>query len=208
MFNKIPDNQYDVRSSRDLVSALGKVQQNKNLHTIPAESINPLTEHKTEILDRQPDRIYGKISDDVRVGGGLQSSNINIHFDPTAQQLLTEHLNHLRDSGQKYPKLYSDLMIDRRVNSGKSRGNDLIRYNELYREFNSKIISGQGMSQSRRVSPDNNPPAPQPQPPIINRSSSSSSSRSSRSVSTPSLSSIPSISSVYFELPWNDSEHS
>lgn len=44
MFNKAPENQYDIRSSRDLVSALGK--DHKNTSTIKAESFNPVAEHK------------------------------------------------------------------------------------------------------------------------------------------------------------------
>jgi predicted esterase YcpF (UPF0227 family) len=128
--DRVPKNQYDVRSSRDVVSALPQV--NKNKHTIQAESWNPLTEHKTEVLLREPDRVYGK---QKLQGSGFNDSEIFINHDPIVQQRLNDYLNQLRDNGNKYPELYRDLMINRRVMAGAPKSNDLLRYNELYFDF-------------------------------------------------------------------------
>jgi hypothetical protein len=132
----VPKNQFDIRSSRDVVSALP--ERNKNLHTIHSKSWNPLKEHKTEVLLRQPNRVYGK---EQLEGSGLNDSEIFLNHDPLVQQRLNDYLNQLRDNGNKYPELYKDLMINRRVIAGTPKSNDLIRYNQLYSDFvnNSKI---------------------------------------------------------------------
>lgn len=56
----VPDNQYDIRSSGDLISALAHTQQNPNLHTIQKQNKNPLVEHSVDILQRVPDIYIGK----------------------------------------------------------------------------------------------------------------------------------------------------
>ena len=54
-------NQFDVRSSRDVVSAWGKYGESKdNTYTIPARSVNPLTEHSYDILLRKRNRVFGR----------------------------------------------------------------------------------------------------------------------------------------------------
>jgi predicted esterase YcpF (UPF0227 family) len=130
MFDKVQSNQYDVRSSRDVVSALP--QRNKKLSTIKADSWNPLTEHKTEVLLREPDKVYGK---KPLQGSGFYDSEIFMNHDPLVQQRLNDYLNQLRDNGNRYPELYRDLMINRRVMAGNPKSNDLIRYNQLYSDF-------------------------------------------------------------------------
>jgi predicted esterase YcpF (UPF0227 family) len=129
----VPKNQFDIRSSRDVVSALP--ERNKNLHTIHSKTWNPLKEHKTEILLRQPDRVYGK---EELNGSGFNNSEIFLNHDPLVQQRLNDYLNQLRDNGNKYPELYRDLMINRRVIAGTPKSNDLVRYNELYSDFVNK----------------------------------------------------------------------
>jgi hypothetical protein len=45
-------NEYNIRSSGDVVSgALANTNRSHDIH-IPAQSYNPLTEHKTDILNR------------------------------------------------------------------------------------------------------------------------------------------------------------
>ena len=55
--------QYDIRSSKDIVSALQPFQNAENDIVIPSLSNNPYTEHKIEILDRLPQ--------DLVIGTGL-----------------------------------------------------------------------------------------------------------------------------------------
>lgn len=59
--DKVSDKQFDIRSSRDVVSVLAPTQTNKNMTTIKANTANPLLEHKTNILNRQPDKVFGKV---------------------------------------------------------------------------------------------------------------------------------------------------
>ncbi|HEY9702387.1 MAG TPA: hypothetical protein V6C58_08070 [Allocoleopsis sp.] len=59
--NELPNNQYDIRTSADLVSALKKFKKHKNDVTIPSTSLNPIKEHKVDTLDRLPqDKLIGQ----------------------------------------------------------------------------------------------------------------------------------------------------
>ena len=54
--NKKAPNQYDIRSSGDVVSSLNPLQtDNKKEVVIPKESNNPLKEHSIDVLDRLPE---------------------------------------------------------------------------------------------------------------------------------------------------------
>jgi hypothetical protein len=58
---KIPDNEYDIRTSQDPASALLPFESGKNKYTIPSVSYDPVKEHKTDTLDRLPeDTMFGK----------------------------------------------------------------------------------------------------------------------------------------------------
>jgi hypothetical protein len=58
--SKITDKQYDIRTSKDLVSVLAPLQIDPNDLVIPSETYNLYTEHKIDTLDRLPqDLIIG-----------------------------------------------------------------------------------------------------------------------------------------------------
>jgi len=58
--SKVNDKQYDIRTSRDIVSMLQPIQKDENDIIIPSESKNLYTEHKIDVLDRlDQDRIIG-----------------------------------------------------------------------------------------------------------------------------------------------------
>jgi hypothetical protein len=58
--SKVNDKQYDIRTSRDIVSMLQPIQKDDNDIIIPSESKNLYTEHKIDVLDRlDQDRIIG-----------------------------------------------------------------------------------------------------------------------------------------------------
>ena len=59
--------QYDIRSSKDIVSMLQPFQKSENDIVVPSLSNNPYTEHKIEILDRLPQ--------DMIIGTGLKGLN-------------------------------------------------------------------------------------------------------------------------------------
>jgi hypothetical protein len=57
---KSNDKQYDIKTTGDIVSALGPFQKDKNDIIIPSTTSNPLIEHKIDTLDRLPqDLIIG-----------------------------------------------------------------------------------------------------------------------------------------------------
>ncbi len=58
-FKTIPENQFDIRTTLDPVSSLHSLQNNKNLTTIPSRTLNPLKEHKTQVLNRKKYTIFG-----------------------------------------------------------------------------------------------------------------------------------------------------
>ena len=49
---KVPKNQTDIRTSRDLISVLRPLQKGKKAITIKSDSLNLLDEHKTDKLDK------------------------------------------------------------------------------------------------------------------------------------------------------------
>ena len=54
-------NQYDIRSSRDIVSMWGKSSEGKkNYYEIPAKGMNLLKEHSYDILLRKKNRVFGR----------------------------------------------------------------------------------------------------------------------------------------------------
>jgi hypothetical protein len=58
---KTPNNEYDIRTSLDPVSALLPFETGKNKFTIPSRTYNPITEHKTGVLDNLPeDTMFGR----------------------------------------------------------------------------------------------------------------------------------------------------
>ena len=66
--NERAPNQYDIRSSGDVVSALNPLQNVNNKEVIiPKESNNPLIEHSIDILDRLPE--------DQMIGEGKKSND-------------------------------------------------------------------------------------------------------------------------------------
>jgi len=67
LYNKPLDNEYNVRTTLDPVSFLLPFsrQNNDKLITIPSKTINPLAEHKTDVLDRLPV--------DTMIGQGIHS---------------------------------------------------------------------------------------------------------------------------------------
>ncbi len=59
--SKVNDRQYDIRTTKDIVSMLQPLQKDKNDIVIPSESNNLYTEHKIDVLDRlDQDRIIGE----------------------------------------------------------------------------------------------------------------------------------------------------
>ena len=65
LFTKPTANEYNIRTTLDPVSFLlpFSKQKDHNVTTIPSQSINPLAEHKTDVLDRLPQ--------DMMIGQGL-----------------------------------------------------------------------------------------------------------------------------------------
>jgi hypothetical protein len=65
LFTKPTANEYNIRTTLDPVSFLlpFSKQKDHNVTTIPSQSINPLQEHKTDVLDRLPQ--------DMMIGQGL-----------------------------------------------------------------------------------------------------------------------------------------
>lgn len=59
---KLPDKQFDIRTSRDPVSILQPFQKGSADLVIPSKSLNPLVEHTTDAL--------GRVSEDMMVGSG------------------------------------------------------------------------------------------------------------------------------------------
>ena len=68
----ISKNQYDIRSTTDAVSGLADLQKNKNLTEIKTKTANPLLEHKTNILNRKSDKIFGKVDNIYKPSGPIQ----------------------------------------------------------------------------------------------------------------------------------------
>jgi hypothetical protein len=60
IYTKVPKNQTDIKTTYDPVSVLRPLQRGNKAKTINSETKNPLTEHSTETLDREPiNRMYG-----------------------------------------------------------------------------------------------------------------------------------------------------
>jgi len=58
---KIPDNEYDIRTSLDPASALLPFESGKNKYTIPSISYDPVKEHSVSALDALPeDTMFGR----------------------------------------------------------------------------------------------------------------------------------------------------
>ena len=49
---RVPKNQTDIRTSRDIISVLRPLQKGKKEITIKSNSLNLLKEHKTNTLDK------------------------------------------------------------------------------------------------------------------------------------------------------------
>jgi hypothetical protein len=56
---KVNKNEYNIRSSGDIVSGLHNLEKDKKLSTIKARTYNGLIEHKPSVLNRQPLSYYG-----------------------------------------------------------------------------------------------------------------------------------------------------
>ena len=58
---KTPENEYNVRTKLDPVSALLPLKKADNVLTIPSKTFNPLAEHTVDVLDRvDPNKMIGK----------------------------------------------------------------------------------------------------------------------------------------------------
>lgn len=69
VFQKNPENQTDIRSSRDLVSGLSSFQRSKNkVVNIASNTLNPLKAHGTSALSSLGNKLIGKGVKQMRVG--------------------------------------------------------------------------------------------------------------------------------------------
>jgi hypothetical protein len=59
IYTKVPKNQTDIRTTFDPVSLLRPLQRGKKSKNISSDTINPLTEHSTDTLQREGERMYG-----------------------------------------------------------------------------------------------------------------------------------------------------
>jgi len=67
--SKNKDKQYDIKTSKDVVSLLAPLQKNSNDIIIPSETNNLYTEHKIDVLDRlNQELIIGKGINKIRLG--------------------------------------------------------------------------------------------------------------------------------------------
>ena len=64
-------NQYDIRSTYDPVSMFNTRQVD---YTIKNKSLNPLTQHSADILDKTPDVVYG----DSKFGNGMRKKKLKV----------------------------------------------------------------------------------------------------------------------------------
>lgn len=67
--SKIKDKQYDIKTTKDIVSILAPLQKDSNDIIIPSETNNLYTEHKIDVLDR--------LNQDLIVGKGINKIRLN-----------------------------------------------------------------------------------------------------------------------------------
>jgi len=67
--SKNKDKQYDIKTSKDIVSLLSPFQKNSNDIIIPSETNNLYTEHKINVLDR--------LNQDLIIGKGINKIRLN-----------------------------------------------------------------------------------------------------------------------------------
>jgi hypothetical protein len=67
--SKIKDKQYDIKTTKDLISVLSPIQKDINDIIIPSETNNPYTEHKVDVLNR--------LNQDLIVGKGINKIRLN-----------------------------------------------------------------------------------------------------------------------------------
>lgn len=67
--SKNKDKQYDIKTTKDVVSLLAPLQKNSNDIIIPSQSNNLYTEHKIDVLDR--------LNQDLIVGKGINKIRLN-----------------------------------------------------------------------------------------------------------------------------------
>lgn len=72
IFKKLPDKQFDIRTARDPVSILQPLQKGSADLVIKSTTLNPLTEHSIDALDR--------LDPNVMVGSGLNIFNYQNRF--------------------------------------------------------------------------------------------------------------------------------
>jgi len=60
LYTKVPKMQTDIRTTYDPISLLRPLQRGRKAKTIQSNTVNPLIEHSTDTLKREPtDRLYG-----------------------------------------------------------------------------------------------------------------------------------------------------
>jgi hypothetical protein len=100
--NAVKKNEYNIRTSLDPVSAFSKItglfkpSSEKNTLTIPSQTINPLTEHSTGVLDR--------IDADTQIGRG--------HVKKMSKKHLKDVIKKLPKKGFKVTGKKKDELID------------------------------------------------------------------------------------------------
>jgi hypothetical protein len=101
----IPNNQYDIRTKRDIVSILKHFNEHKNDITIPSSSYNIIDEHYSHNLDKlDPERL---------VGEGLLKSYTKCELKLLIKKLALEKGKRVRVSGlnkMDLMKLYKRLL--------------------------------------------------------------------------------------------------
>jgi len=130
--NKRAPNQYDIRSSGDIVSALNPIQNvNNNEIVIPKENNNPLTEHSIDILDRLPeDQVIGQGKKKKK----MNNENWGLHAVVIHKNI---SLPEARKLSQDFIKNKNKKFMREETNTYRFRAEPKQKFND----FRSKIIN-------------------------------------------------------------------
>ena len=115
--NKREDNQYDIRTSGDIVSALNPFQStNKKEKVIPSKTSNPLTEHSIETLETTEEMIGGKLKSHrkVMISRTVHPSQLSERFFRTPQSFMQIHAQKQTPCGSG---LYGHGILDERFSA-------------------------------------------------------------------------------------------
>lgn len=139
---KVKKNQTDIKTSKDPVSVLRGLQKGKKARVLKSKTINPLTEHSVDVLNRLDENEMLGVPDNVN-GGSLTSKTDLINKQTLLKQIYNYTKEDALNDYKQLPKNYNDFITLYKLKPNTDIGRKFVGYFTNLERLNTRTKSGE-----------------------------------------------------------------